>query len=351
MGDDEAAQIISGDDVKILIDLNGYTHGARTGLLALRPAPIIVNWLGYPGTTGSPAHHYIIADEFIIPFGSEMYYSETVCRLPCYQPNDRKRQSSQQAPSRREAGLPEGAMVYCCFNGAHKLTPFTWHRWMAILRQVPDSILWLLEGVQTTNETLVRLAAEHGISSNRLVFAGRRSNAEHLARYQLADLFLDTTPYGAHTTASDALWMGVPIVTLAGRNFASRVCGSLLRAAGIGELVCSTGEQYIALAVELGRNPLKLAELRQKLRAQRDGCVLFDTPQLVSRLEALYQEMWRAARTGQLPRPELSNVQLYGEVGIALDRDDRELLTADYCARYRSELTDRNKPWGACSTL
>lgn len=343
MTDEQAAAAIVADNIAVLVDVNGYTHGARSALLAMRPAPVLVNWLGYPGTTGSPDHHYILADNFIIPPGSEIFYSEKVARLPCYQPNDRRRAVSDHRLSPSEAGLPEDAVVYCCFNGAHKFTPFTWRRWMTILQRVPGSVLWLLAGVPTTDDRLRVLAARQGLDPQRLIFAPRLSNPDHLARYHLADLFLDTSPYGAHTTASDALWMGVPVLTLAGRSFASRVCGSLVTSAGIPELVCHTADDYVAIAVSLGQAPARLLELRRRLRDQRDSCVLFDTPALARRLEALFAGMWREAVRGRTPRPDLSNLDLYEEIGATLDQDDREMLTVpDYRGLYREKLAERD---------
>ena len=254
LSDDEAARKIAADGIDILVDVNGHTRDARMGVFARRPAPIIVNWLGYPGTMGTPYHHYIVADDWIIPKGSEKFYSEKVVRLPCYQPNDRKRTVAPQLPSRSEAGLPDAAFVFCCFNGTHKITRFTFERWMEILHEVPESVLWLLDTTEETKTRLRQHAVSKGIGAERLIFAPTMQNAAHLARYALADLFLDTVPYGAHTTASDALWMGVPVLTLSGRSFASRVCGSLVRSAGIKELVVLTPEAYVKKAVELARN-------------------------------------------------------------------------------------------------
>jgi len=341
MPDEQVAQMIFDDGIDILVDVNGYTNGARTKVLAMRPAPIIVNWLGFPGTVASPYHNYIIADPFIIPKESEIYYSEKVMRLPCYQPNDRKRKISPNVPTRQDAGLPEDAVVFCCFNGVHKITPFTWHRWMTILHQVPDSVLWLLDSIETTNARLKELAVQHGIAADRIIFAAKRRNPDHLARYPLADIFLDTAPYGAHTTSSDAMWMGVPVLTLAGRGFATRVCGSLVKSAGMEELICYTPESFVALAVELGKNKEKRAELRRKLLANRDSCVLFDTPLLVSSLESLYAEMWSDYTSGHLHRPDLSNLDVYNDIGLALDKDDVELmLVPDYNALYEEQLSE-----------
>jgi predicted O-linked N-acetylglucosamine transferase (SPINDLY family) len=343
MTDPQAAERMVADDIAILIDVNGYTHSARTGVLAMRPAPVIVNWLGYPGTTGSPYHDYIVADEFIIPPQNEIFHSEKVKRLPCYQPNDRRRQVADSPGSRTEAGLPDNAAVFCCFNAAHKITGFTWHRWMRILTGVPGSVLWLLDGVASTNARLRELAAQHNVAPERIVFARKLANPYHLARYVLADLFLDTTPYGAHTTGSDALWMGVPVLTLPGRSFASRVCGSLVTAAGLPDLVCASSDEYVARAIELGSDPTKLAERRRRLQAGRDTCVLFDTPLLTRRLEALYREMWSEALAGGIPRPDLSNLDVYGEIGAELDSDDVETgAVADYHDRYVAKLAERD---------
>src|SRR6267154_1295527 len=288
ISDDDAARKIATDGIDILVDVNGHTRDSRTGIFARRPAPVQVNWLGYPGTMGTPYHHYIIADDWIIPQGSEIYYSERVVRLPCYQPNDRKRIVAAEPPARREAGLPDDAFVFCCFNGTHKIGRFTFERWLEILKRVPDSVLWLLDTAAETKKRLAEFAEQNGVPSSRLVFAPKQHNPQHLARYPLADLFLDTAPYGAHTTASDALWMGVPVLTLIGQSFASRVCASLVTAVGLPELVCNSTEAYEQQAVELATRPEMLRAFRDRLRAGRDSCVLFNMPYLVSRLESLY---------------------------------------------------------------
>jgi predicted O-linked N-acetylglucosamine transferase (SPINDLY family) len=341
MSDEQAAERIVADGIEVLVDVNGYTHSARIKLLAMRPAPIIVNWLGFPGSLGTPNHHYLIADEFIIPRESEIYYAEKVLRLPCYQPNDRKRVIAEHRPTRAEVGLPEGAFVFCCFNGVHKITPFTWARWMKIMHNVPGSVLWLLDSITSTSERLKQHAAQAGIDPSRIIFAKKAQNPKHLARYPLADLFLDTTPYGAHTTSSDALWMGVPVLTLAGRSFASRVCGSLLKSAGLPELICSTPERYMAMAVDLARNPEKLKAVRRKLADQRDTCVLFDTPLLARKLEGLYADMWADFMADRLPRPDLSNLDIYNDIGCALDDEKTELqCIPDYREVYRRKLAE-----------
>ncbi len=339
MDDATLARRIRDDEVDILVDLNGHTKDARTAVFARRPAPIAVNWFGFPSTMGSAFHHYIIADPITLPPGAERFFSETVMRLPCYQPNDRKRVVAPHPPTRQDEGLPAEAFVFCCLNGLQKLTEATFALWLAILAQVDDSVLWLLGGTAETRERLRLRAAEQGISPARLVFADKKSNPDHVARYALADLFLDNRPYGAHTTAADALWMGVPVLTLPGRSFASRVCASLVAAAGLDDMICTTPDQYVALAVELGLDRDKIAAVRQRLIANRDRCLLFDTPRLVSHLEDLYGAMWDGFRTGHLPVPDLTNLDAYQEAGLALDIEGAELLDDEaYETRYREAL-------------
>jgi predicted O-linked N-acetylglucosamine transferase (SPINDLY family) len=337
--DDAVAAKIAADGVDILIDLNGYTKDARTKVFARRPAPIAVNWFGFPHTMGTPYHHYLIGDAKILPPETEIYFSEKIVRLPCYQPNDRNRAVAERRPTRAEVGLPEDAMVYCCLNGMQKITARVYQRWMAILGQVPNSVLWLLAGTDETNDRLRRIAAEQGIAPERIVFADKKGNPDHLARYPLADLFLDSFPYGAHTTASDAMWMNVPILTVAGRTFASRVCAGLVHAAGIGEMECATPEIYVARAVELGLNRDKLAAIKAKLAAGRDSSLLFDTPNLVRHLEGLYRQMWDDYCADALPVPDLRNLDIYHEIGLELDLENIETLSNDaYVALYRDKL-------------
>jgi len=343
MSDAEAARRMVDDGIQILVDLNGYTREARLKLVASRPAPVIVNWLGFPGTMASPYHHYIIADDWIIPPSHEMYYSEKVLRLPCYQPSNRQRLVAPQTPNRSDVGLPDDAMVYCCFNGVHKLNRFTFDRWLMILDQVPRSVLWLLGGGDGTNQRLRDYAASRGLDTKRLVFADKLANPSHLARYALADLFLDTTPYGAHTTASDALWMDVPVLTFSGRSFASRVCGSLVRSAGLPDLVCTSALEFVEKAVSLGRDANLRAAQKAKLRSAREDCVLFDTPGLVRNLEKLYEEMWNDRKAGHLPRPDLRNLDAYLEVGRDVNHDALELQTiTDYHGWWRNCLLRRH---------
>lgn len=335
MDQSEAAKLLVSHEIDILVDVNGYTNFGLFKMFAMRPAPVIVNWLGYPGTLGSPYHHYIIADPVIIPPGSEIYYTEAVKRLPCYQPNDSKRVIDAETPTRAAMGLPEEGVVFCCFNGAQKLTPQTFGRWMEILRQVEGSVLWLLKGGQNADDRLREQVIKHGIAPERVIFAERMPNANHMARYPLADLFLDTLPYGAHTTASDSLWMGVPVVTIAGRGFAARVCASLVTAAGVPELVCNTAEEYVDLAVALGRDAPRRQALRQRLLDNRKTSVLFNTPLLVSSLEGVFAEMYDEFERGEMPAPKLTNLHVYHEIGALSDHETQEFtFLEDYHGHY-----------------
>jgi predicted O-linked N-acetylglucosamine transferase (SPINDLY family) len=318
LNDDAAAERIATDGIDILIDLNGFTRDARTAVFARRPAPVIANWFGFPGTMGTPYHNYIIADPVVIPEGDEIFYSEKVLRLECYQPNDRRRPVAERIPTRAEEGLPEDAFVYCCLNGSQKITPAVFGLWMQILHRVPKSVLWLLTSSPDINARLRQMAERHGIAGSRLVFAEKKPNPLHLARYRLADLFVDTHPYGAHTTAADALWMGVPMVTIPGASFASRVCADVVQAAGLPELVCATPGDYVARAVELGLDRGKAAALSRSLLASRTTSLLFDTTRLVRRLESLFDEMWADAEAGRIPVPDLTNLEVYSEIGTEL---------------------------------
>jgi predicted O-linked N-acetylglucosamine transferase (SPINDLY family) len=344
LDDATAAQRMVADGIQILVDLNGYTREARLKLVAMRPAPIIVNWLGFPGTMGSPYHQYLVADDWIIPPENELYYSERVVRLPCYQPSSRQRLVADRPTSRSGVGLPEQAMVYCCFNGTHKVNRFTLERWLMILGQVPGSVLWLLGSTDAANERLRDYAEQRGVVRDRLIFADKLANPFHLARYPLADLFLDTTPYGAHTTASDALWMGVPVLTWSGRSFASRVCGSLARAAGTPELVCASAQEYVERAVAFGNDRSALGPYRERLRAKRGSCMLFDMPLLVKELEGLYRQMWTDLEANALPQPELANLDVCLEVGSQVNHEAVEVQTLrDYHAWWRQMLAERHQ--------
>ncbi|MEN3952051.1 tetratricopeptide repeat protein [Iodidimonas sp. SYSU 1G8] len=288
LSDDAAAERIRADGIDVLIDLKGYTRGGRPGIFARRPAPVQVNYLGFPGTLGTDFMDYIIADAVVIPPSLERFYAETVLRLPhCYQPNDRNR--PLPPPARRaDVGLPEDAFVFCSFNNAYKLTPDVFDQWCALLADVPGSVLWVLSGNTAANDNLHREAAARGIDPARLVFAGRMDLAGHLARFRCADLFLDTFPCTAHTTASDALWCGVPVVTRLGETFASRVAASILHAAGLPQLVAESADDYLALARRLATAPAELAAIRQHLEQVRMTCPLFDSKTYTRDLEDLY---------------------------------------------------------------
>jgi len=343
MDDATAARRIAADGIDILVDVNGLTRHARTAVFARRPAPIQVNWFGFPGTMGTPYHHYIIADETIIRPADEIYYSEKVLRLPCYQPNDRKRIVAE-SPTRASVGLPDNAFVFCCFNGTQKFTRFHFDRWLEILRRAPGSVLWLLEAEAGINESLAAYAEANGIERSRLIFAPKIANPYHLARYALADLFLDTTPYGAHTTASDALWLGVPVLTLSGRSFAARVCGSLVRAAGLPEMICETAEAYVDRAVALAANPAEVQALKAKLEGSRATSDLFNIELLVEKLEALYRDMCQAHQDGLRFQPDLANLDVYLAVGVAEDHEAVEFRAIeDYQGVYRAAFARRSR--------
>ena len=354
LDDDAAARRIAEDRIDILIDLNGYTRDARTSVFARRPAPVIANWFGFPGTMATPYHHYIIADDAVIPEGDEIFYTEKVLRLDCYQPNDRKRPVAERAPTRAEEGLPEDAFVFCCLNGSQKITPAIFKLWMEVLRRVPGSVLWLLSSSTDIDGRLRQMAEQHGIAASRLIFADKKPNPVHLARYPLADLFLDTHPYGAHTTAADALWMGVPILTIPGATFASRVCADVVRAAGQADLVCGSPAEYVLRAVDFGLDREKARAVRRTLLADRESSVLFDTSRLVRRLEGLFDQMWDDAEADAIPVPDLTNLDVYNEIGL-----DLSLLPADGLApggaveqyRARLERWHRGYPLKADSRL
>ena len=299
----EAAERIAADKVDILVDLKGYTQDARTQILALRPAPIQVNYLGYPGTMGAEFMDYILVDDFIVPPDQQPFFTEKLVHLPgCYQVNDSQREISPRIPSRSECGLPEEGFVFCCFNNSYKITPDVFGVWMELLKAVPGSVLWLLEGNHFVAANLYREASIRGVAAERLVFAPPKPLPEHLARHRLADLFLDTITSNAHTTASDALWAGLPVLTLAGRTFASRVAGSLLRTVGLPGLITTSLEDYQAMALRLARDPKQLARLRARLEANRKTCGLFDGEHFARGLQKAYAAMWEIHASGAQPR-------------------------------------------------
>jgi predicted O-linked N-acetylglucosamine transferase (SPINDLY family) len=309
--DAQAARAIHADGIDILIDLKGYTAGTRSMLLAYRPAPLQVSYLGYPGTLGGVFCDYLVSDRFITPHARRADYSEALACLPhSYQPHGHAA-TLPATPSRAQAGLPDQGLVLCCFNQAYKFTPEVFGIWCDVLDQVPGSVLWLLKDDRAEGN-LRREAMARGIAPHRLVFAPDRPQAEHLTRLQCADLVLDTSPYNAHTTASDALWAGVPLVTCAGQTFASRVAGSLLHAVGLPELVTHHLDDYRALALALARDPGRLAALRQRLAGLRAGAALFDVAAYTRDLESLYTAMWARHAAG-LPPLAMDVVQAPGQ--------------------------------------
>jgi protein O-GlcNAc transferase len=291
--DDQLAQLIKELEIDILVDLMGFTDGARTNVLARRPAPIQINYLGYIGTMGAQYIDYIIADRIAIPTDQYEFYSEKVACLPnCFQVNDRERQIADKIFTRAEAGLPEEGFVFCCFNNSYKITPDVFDIWMRILKQVNDSVLWLVGGSPIMERNLRSEAAARGVDAGRLVFAQRLPLPEYLARLRLADLFLDTLPYNAGTTASDALWAGLPVLTRIGDTFVARMAASLLTAIDLPELITSMPEAYEQMALDLAKHPEKLTAIKRKLSENRLTTPLFDTKLFTKHIEAAYTTMY-----------------------------------------------------------
>ena len=302
--DADVAQLLRDLQIDIAVDLKGHTQGSRPGILSFRPAPVAVNYLGYPGTMGAPFIDYVIADAIVLPFAQQKFYDEQIVHLPhSYQANDSRREIAQATPSRSEAGLPGGhGFVFCCFNNSRKITRPVFDIWMRLLAAVPGSVLWLLDDNDAATENLKAAARERGIAPARLVFAPRTGLPEHLARHRLADLFLDTLPYNAHTTASDALWAGLPVLTCRGSTFAGRVAASLLHAIGLPELVTDNPQSYEELAVALARDPQRLAALRARLEQNRRTHPLFDTDKFRRDIEKAYLTMWETSQRGDAPK-------------------------------------------------
>ena len=303
MTDAEAVKLIRAEEIDILVNLNGYFGEPRMGIFAQRAAPIQVNYLGFPATLGAPYMDYILADEVVIPEEERQYYDEKIVYLPgCYQANDRKRFIDGTVPSRAAMGLPDKAFVFCNFNQSYKLTPSTFASWMRILKEVEGSVLWLLNSKPPFAENLSQVAQRHGVAPGRLVFAPSLPLEKHLARLNLADLFLDSLPYNAHTTASDALWAGLPLLTCRGTTFPGRVAASLLAAVGMPELITEAQDAYEALAIRLGRDIGAISGLKQKLAHNRLACPLFDTDLFRRNIEAAYTTMCDVATRGEAPR-------------------------------------------------
>jgi len=305
--DEDAARLIREAGIDIAVDLKGYTGGLRCGILAGRPAPIQVAFLGYPGTMGAHWIDYIVADHVVIPPDAEPHYSEKIVFLPdCYQVNDSKRERRAAAPARAGFGLPDSGFVFACFNSTHKIAPGAFKVWMRLLDRIPSSVLWLYrqgddrEG-HIAAQNLRREAERHGVAADRLMFAPFAPMDEHLCRLQCADLFLDTWPYSAHTTASDSLWVGVPVLTWPGRSFQARVAASLLAAVRLPELVATSVADYEAIAFHLATNPSAYTSVRSRLNDARTSAALFDTARFTRNLEAAYKMMWSQYIAGGPP--------------------------------------------------
>jgi protein O-GlcNAc transferase len=299
----QAARRIQADGVNVLVDLKGYCQNARPQIMALRPAPIQVNYVGYPGTMAAEFIDYILVDDFIVPANQQPFFAEKLVHLPgCYLVNDTGRKIAAPCPSREDCGLPETGFVYCSFSGSYKITPQIFEVWMRLLKAVPGSVLWLIQDNSHASVNLRREAESRGVAPHRLVFAPVCPLPVYLARHQLADLFLDTFPYNAHTSACDALWAGCPVLTLTGDTFPARVAGSLLRNLGLTELITTTLQEYEDMALRLATNADLLAALRTTLQANRKTATLFDGTRFARHLEQAFATMWQVFAAGQEPR-------------------------------------------------
>jgi hypothetical protein len=300
--DKELAQIAREMEIDIAIDLTGYTRNSRPGIFSYRAAPIQVSYLGYPGTMGAQYIDYIIADQSVIPPENRPFFSEKVVYLPhSYQVNDSKRRISERKFTKQELGLPENGFIFCCFNNNHKIMPETFACWMRILQATPGSVLWLLQDNHTAASNLRKEAEAMGVENSRLIFAQRIRIEEHLARQRIADLFIDTLPYNAHTTASDALWVGLPVLTCLGKSFASRVASSLLNSIGLPELIAQSQEEYESKAIKLASHPEMLVEIKHKLLKNRLTHPLFNTKIFVRHIETAYIKMYQLHQEGYCP--------------------------------------------------
>ncbi len=296
MNPGQIAKLMRDMEIDIAVDLGGYTSDTRADIFSYRPAPVQVNYLGYPGTMGVDYFDYIISDKHIIPPEHQQFYNERVAYMPdTYLPTDNSVQISAHTPSRSECGLPETGIVFCSFSHDYKISPHVFNVWMRLLNQVPGSVLWLMARGEAAQGNLKKEAQAKGVAPSRLVFAGRVPLVEdHLARYRQADIFLDTHPYNAHTTAADALMAGLPVVTYMGNSFPSRVAGSLLHAVGLPELVTHSLADYETLALSLAHEPIRLADIKLAIKDRCATFSLFDTEGFCNNLEVLYIAMWRA---------------------------------------------------------
>lgn len=302
MSDEEAARRIHDDKVDILVELKGYTRDNRLAISALKPSPIIINMLGHPGTTGAPWIDYILTDNIVIPPDHQRYYSESCLTMPdTYWPTDNEQTIAETSITRKDAGLPEENVVFCSFNRPFKIEPDIFTCWMTLLKEVENSVLWLYASEKAAIKHLQDAASEHGIDPTRLIFAEPIPKPEHLARLKLADIALDTHTYGGHTTTSDALWVGLPVITTAVESFTSRVCASILHAANLPELVTENFDSYTQTALTYAKHPEKLAELKTKLQENTATTPLFDTPSYVKHLEQGYRMAWERYMKGEQP--------------------------------------------------
>jgi predicted O-linked N-acetylglucosamine transferase (SPINDLY family) len=300
--DEQIANLVRSSEVDILVDLMGFTTDSRTGIFARRPASIQINYLGFIGTMGAEYIDYIIADQIVVPENQREFYSEKIVYLPnSFQPNDRERRIADKIFTRAEAGLPQEGFVFCCFNNSYKITPDVFDIWMRILKQVDGSVLWLVGGSPTMERNLRSEAAARGVDAGRLVFAQRLPSPEYQARLRLADLFLDTLPYNAGTTASDALWAELPILTRIGDTFVARMAASLLTAIDLPELITTTLEAYEQMAIDLATHPEKFAVIKRKLAENRLTTPLFNTKFFTKHIEAAYTAMYERHQAGLAP--------------------------------------------------
>jgi predicted O-linked N-acetylglucosamine transferase (SPINDLY family) len=301
--DAEIAALARSHGIDIAVDLAGLTGEARSGIFALRAAPVQVSYLGYPGTMGAPWMDYLVADETLVPDGLSAKYTEKMAWLPCFQVNDRHRRISERVFSREELGLPPAGFVFCCFNRSYKILPAVFGAWMRILSAVPGSVLLLHTDHESAQHNLRREAQARGVDARRLVFAAPLPQAEYLSRYRVADLFLDTAPFNGGTTVSDALWAGLPVLTCPGEAYASRMGASLVKAANLPELVAPDARAYERIAVELALAPDRLRALQDRLRRDRLAVPLFDSAAFTRHLEAAFVRMHERCVAGLPPAP------------------------------------------------
>ena len=303
LSDVEVTELARKLKIDIAVDMNGCTLGCRPAVFLNQVAPTQVNYLGYPGTMGTLLMDYIIADETIIPAESQKYYAEKVAYMDCYMPHDDQLKVADKKFNRQELGLPNDSFVFCGFNNSYKITPQVWDMWMNILKEVPKSVLWLSYRNDSTSKNFLKEAMARGVDSSRIIFAPRMKDvAEHLARLRCADLLLDTYPYNAHTTASAALWAGLPVLTRMGESFASRVAASLLMACRMPELMVQTAEEYQSMAIHLGNNPNEIVDFKKRLHDYKDNNPLFNSAIYTRKLENLFCQMYERSQSGLTPQ-------------------------------------------------